>query len=397
MNNRNENWIKCKISDLGEVIGGATPSTSNENYYGGDIPWITPKDLSIQKSRFISKGERNITLEGLNSCSAKLLPKGSILFSSRAPIGYITIADNPVTTNQGFKSIILNKDVHNIFVYYLLTYNKINIESKGSGTTFKEVSGAVMKNIEVCIPKTKEEQKRIADVLSALDDKIEINNKINENLEAQAQAIFKQWFVDEAKEDWEVGVLGDVLELIESGSRPKGGIDPNLKDGIASIGAESINGIGIYDFSKTKYVNKEFYKSMNRGLIKDYDILIYKDGAYIGRKGMFGNGFPFETALVNEHVFILRTNNRLNQLYLYFALEQEKLKQLNTNSAQPGLNQTSMKSLKILIPPKNILDRFEETIKPLIGKILYNSKENKNLSEIRDSLLPKLMNGEIRV
>ena len=160
-------WIECKISDIGTVVGGATPSTKKpENYENGTIAWITPKDLSTFTRRYIQRGERNITEQGLKSCSAQLIPKHSILFSSRAPIGYIAIAANEVCTNQGFKSIVPNDGIDYLFLYYLLKYNKKKIESLGSGTTFKEVSGSTMKSIQVTIPETIEEQRKISTILS---------------------------------------------------------------------------------------------------------------------------------------------------------------------------------------------------------------------------------------
>ena len=179
------NWKTCTIGDLGKVVGGATPSTKNsENYDGGTIPWITPKDLAGFSDRYISHGERNITEQGLKSSSTQLVPAHTVLFSSRAPIGYIAIAEQEVCTNQGFKSVVPNENTDYMFLYYLLKYNKDRIERLGSGTTFKEVSGSTMRGIEVSVPETIEEQQRIASVLSALDDKIELNNKINENLAA---------------------------------------------------------------------------------------------------------------------------------------------------------------------------------------------------------------------
>lgn len=176
-------WKTCTINDLGRVVGGATPSTKkSENYENGNIAWITPKDLAGFSGRYISNGERNITEQGLKSCSAQLIPKHSILFSSRAPIGYIAIAANEVCTNQGFKSIVPNDSIDYLFLYYLLKYNKKKIESLGSGTTFKEVSGSTMKSIQVTIPETIEEQRKISTILSLIDDKIEENEKINKNL-----------------------------------------------------------------------------------------------------------------------------------------------------------------------------------------------------------------------
>ena len=178
-------WKQCTISDLGTVVGGATPSTKDvANYENGTIPWITPKDLSDFKGRYIQRGERNITEKGLSSCSAQIMPADTVLFSSRAPIGYIAIAKNGLCTNQGFKSVIPNESTDPLFLYYLLKYNKDAIEHMGSGTTFKEVSGNTMKNIVVRVPVEIQEQRRIAQILGSLDDKIEENDRINHNLVA---------------------------------------------------------------------------------------------------------------------------------------------------------------------------------------------------------------------
>ena len=175
-------WIETTLGDIGKVVGGATPPTKHEEYYGGKIAWITPKDLSSFKGRYISFGERSITEKGLASCSAQMVPSNTILFTSRAPIGYIAIAKQSLCTNQGFKSIIPYECIDPLFLYYLLKYNKDRIESMGSGTTFKEISGKTMKSIRVYIPRKIEDQKRISAILDRLDGKIECNAEINDNL-----------------------------------------------------------------------------------------------------------------------------------------------------------------------------------------------------------------------
>ena len=180
-----ETWKIVKLEEIGTVVGGATPSTADASNYDGDIAWLTPRDLSTFQGREISRGERMISRKGFESCSCKLLPKGSVLFSSRAPIGYVAIADNELCTNQGFKSIIPNeKFVDSQFLYYLLVFNRKKIVALGSGTTFIEVSGNVMKNFEVLMPNLKT-QKRIVAILSSLDDKIELNRRINDNFETE--------------------------------------------------------------------------------------------------------------------------------------------------------------------------------------------------------------------
>jgi type I restriction enzyme S subunit len=151
--NADPNWRIGTISDLGNVVGGGTPSKKIEEYYTSDgIAWITPKDLSNDKSKFVAHGETDITELGLAKSSATLMPKGAVLFSSRAPIGYIAIADGQVCTNQGFKSIVPFDNVGTAFVYYFLKENLSAIENVASGSTFKEVSGSTMKNFTATIP-----------------------------------------------------------------------------------------------------------------------------------------------------------------------------------------------------------------------------------------------------
>ena len=146
-------WITGTISDFGAVVGGGTPSKAKPEYYTkSGIAWITPKDLSINKSKFISHGENDITDLGLKNSSATIMPKGTVLFSSRAPIGYIAIAAGEVTTNQGFKSIVPKLEIGTAFVYFFLKRNLSIIEGMASGSTFKEVSGSTMKNIPAVIP-----------------------------------------------------------------------------------------------------------------------------------------------------------------------------------------------------------------------------------------------------
>ena len=149
-------WRVGTITDLGDIVGGSTPSKDRSDYYTDcGTAWITPKDLSNNKDKFISKGKIDITEMGLKNSSTKIMPKGTVLFSSRAPIGYIAIAKNAVTTNQGFKSIVPKKNIGSAYVYYFLKNNIEYIERRSSGSTFKEVSGSVMKTIPALIPDDK--------------------------------------------------------------------------------------------------------------------------------------------------------------------------------------------------------------------------------------------------
>lgn len=174
--------MKYKLSEIGKVVGGGTPSTKHSEYYtDSGIPWLTPKDLSGYDKMYISKGGRDITQEGLENSSAKLLPANSILVSSRAPIGYVAIAKNEVATNQGFKSIIPNRElVIPEYLYFVMQTSKQDLEQIASGSTFKEVSTKVMSNFEVEIPSL-DEQNKVLDYLLPITRKIEKNSRINDN------------------------------------------------------------------------------------------------------------------------------------------------------------------------------------------------------------------------
>ena len=153
VDNASPEWTTGTISDLGTVVGGSTPSKAKPEYYTeSGIAWITPKDLSINKSKFVSHGENDITELGLRNSSASLMPEGTVLFSSRAPIGYIAIAAGEVTTNQGFKSVVPKPEIGTPFVYFFLKNTLPVIEGMASGSTFKEVSGSTMKNVSAVIP-----------------------------------------------------------------------------------------------------------------------------------------------------------------------------------------------------------------------------------------------------
>lgn len=300
------------------------------------------------------------------------------------------------------------------YVYYFL--KTINLQRFNSGAGVPTLNRNDLDVLECAIHKF-EEQKKVAYILSTYDDLIENNNRRIKILEEMAQAIYKEWFVNfhfpehqkvkRIKSElgmipmgWEVKKLEEVLSEIESGSRPKGGIDPSER-GIPSIGAENILGLGQYDYAKEKYVSQEFYENMLRGHIKNKDVLLYKDGAQIGRKSMFREGFPHEICCINEHVFILRTNELCTQNYLYFWLDQpeitQKIRNLNANAAQPGINQAGVKGLPILLPLKSLIDDFENISEPLLAELFNLAKKNNLLRKTSDLLLPKLISGDIDV
>ena len=402
-----------RIFEIGEVVGGGTPSTNNPDYWNGDIPWITPNDLTGYSSVYISHGKNYITESGLRS-GTKLLPAGTLLFTSRAPIGYMAIANNPICTNQGFKSIICNDKCNNLYLYYYLKQNLPYIKLFGTGATFPEISGSVMKKIKVNIIADIKYQKSIASILYAYDDLIENNNKRIKILESMAQELYKEWFVrlrfsgyndikieDGLPADWEIKKLSDFGISLDTGSRPTGGIDASLTDGVPSLGAEAINALAEFDYSSVKLVPVDFYNSMKRGKNTGNDILVYKDGAYIGKVTLFRNDFPYKNYAVNEHVFLLKPTDELYSNYLYFTLHQDAyfylMQNLNRNAAQPGLSREDIKQIKITVPSETTIKRFNDVVEPILNKIFVLAKQNANLAKQRDLLLPRLMSGKLEI
>ena len=193
--NVGDKWRKVPLGSVAEIVGGSTPSTKVPQYFNGDIPWLTPKDLANAHTRYIFRGKRNLSQEGLDSCSAKLLPRGAVLLSTRAPVGYVAIAGTEIATNQGFHSLLFGNEVCSEFAYYWLKDNTEELERHASGSTFQEISGSALKDICIPLPPIPD-QEAIAHILGTLDDKIELNWRMNKTLEEMARALFKSWFVD---------------------------------------------------------------------------------------------------------------------------------------------------------------------------------------------------------
>lgn len=425
------NWKEYKVEEFAEVIGGGTPSTKNPDYFGGSIPWITPKDLTNYEKKFIKNGDRNITKEGLSNSSAKLIPKNSILLTSRAPIGYLAIAENDVTTNQGFKSIVVNPDIADFnFVYYLIKANIERIKGYGTGTTFAEVSATVVKNLKFNLPDLPT-QTAIAEILSSLDDKIELNNKINQELESLAQALFKQWFIDfefpnengvpfkssggemvdselgAIPKGWGIGTLNDLIDF-SNGNAFKSNelLNENTGDCYHVFKMGHIKKGGGLNADGTKsYYEKNKAKKLDKYVLRVGDLLMCMTDmkgnvALLGHTALMNENDKY---IVNQRVGLLRPNNDLgiDFPYLYILTNSndfiEDLRSRANSGVQVNLSTSEIKSSKVLLPPKFINIEFDNCIKPFFETIFNNTSENQELTNLRDTLLPKLISGELKV
>ena len=316
-------------------------------------------------------------------------------------------------------------DTNRVYVPYLVYYFH-TLEGQHKILSFANQTGVPalaqplknFKNIDIALPPLSE-QIRIASILSSLDDKIEVNRRIDENLEQQAQALFKSWFVDfEPFKDGkfvesELGLIPEALiykriedtpHTLETGKRPSGGVK-GIDSGIPSIGAENIKGLGCYDFSKTKYVTEEYASTMKKGIINGYELLIYKDGGkpgyFIPNFAIFGEGYPYEKMCLNEHVFKLDFGNKGYSLFAYFFFKTKQIMSyLNAQGAKaaiPGINSKDIDAIMMPSLENECVKQYSNEVKDILTQILVLSKESAKLATLRDTLLPKLMSGQIKV
>ena len=240
-------WPIVPLKEYARIVGGATPKSEVDEYWNGDIPWTTPKDLSDLEGKFLRDTPRKITNLGLRNCSSELLPPNSVLFSSRAPIGHVAINTVPMATNQGFKSMVPGPKLDASFLYWWLKCHRSQLEQLGNGATFKEVSKAVVERIEIPLPPL-EEQKRIAAILDQTDELRRKRQRALTRLNQLGQAIFDEMFGDPATnpKEFESKPLGDVIEFV-------GGSQPAKSHFLYEPGPDRVRFIQIRDFRTDKY------------------------------------------------------------------------------------------------------------------------------------------------
>lgn len=389
------NWKTVKLSDIGEIVGGATPPTSREEYYNGDIPWITPKDLAGYHERYITRGERNITKEGLDACSVRMMPQNTVLFSSRAPIGYVAIAKNAICTNQGFKSIIPNNNIDSLFLYYLMIYNRDKIASMGSGTTFKEVSATTMRSIEVDIPDI-QTQRTISNILNSLDEKIEVNQRISDNLQQQATTLFESWFVNYEPwngiqpADWKNAPLGTFVEIKRGGS-PRPIQDYLSNSGLRWLKISDVTSLNSPYVLKIKEHIKE--EGLRKTVLLKAGELVLSNSATPGIPKIL----DVDSCIHDGWLYFPKSELSKFYLYLFFNHIRKELVALGNGSVFTNLKTDILKNFPATKADEETLHKFDSLVKPLFDAILNTERENYELETIRDILLLKLMSGEIDV
>ncbi len=408
-------WDKVKLADCCLSISDGDHQPPPKAVSG--VPFVTIANIN-KSNQFDFSDTMFVPKDYYDRLDLKRKAKvGDILYSVVGSFGIPVLIkeERPFVFQRHIAILRPNERINSAFLYYTMLSRDFYAKADAAaiGAAQRTVSLTSLRGMEIELPPLKV-QEAIASKLSVYDNLIENNQKQIKLLEEAARRLYKEWFVDlrfpgyedtpivdGVPEGWKKCLLGDINCSLESGSRPKGGIDASLVDGVPSIGAENVIGLGCYNYSSEKLITKDFFSKMKRGKLCDKDILIYKDGAYIGRTSLFQDGFPHLEAAVNEHVFLLHAADEHIQYYLFFTLYQQeyyqKMQKLNKNAAQPGINSKAMMSLPVLLPTEDILDGFDSFATPLMHKIFNLAKQNRRLELARDRLLPKLMSGEIEV
>lgn len=345
----------------------------------------------------------------------KYCENGDLLYAWACNFGPHIWREEKVIYHYHIWKLVENKEkVDRTYLYYYLLHQTPFYLGGVNGATMVHITKKNMEKKTVYIPSSLNVQHRIASILSTYDSLIENNAKRIRLLEKMAENLYKEWFVrfrfpghenvemeNGLPKGWKVEKLGEWGIELETGKRPKGGIDGSIKDGCPSLGAECIKELASFDYSSVKMVPKDFYDSLKRGKSSGNDILLYKDGAYIGKVTMFRDSFPYSEYSINEHVFFLSPMNVKYRNYLYFTLHQKEffalMQNLNRNAAQPGLSRSDVERVKIVVPPSKIVEFFDLQVERMLKVIFSLAKQNFLLARQRDLLLPRLMSGKLEV
>ena len=378
-------WQSVKVAELGKVVTGKTPKTAIPENYGGDIPFLTPSDdMSV---KYVNATAKTLSEKGVAEVKNALLPPDSVCVSCiGSDLGKVVITTENTVTNQQINSIIVDKEHFDVsFIYYamLILGKKLNFISKTS-TAVPIVNKSSFSSYEIMCPSL-EQQKTIAVILSSLDSKIECNREINDNLQQQAQALYKQYFPysvgDELPDGWRIGSVGEIIEIHDSKRIPLSG-------------------------AERAKMEKKTYPYYGAAALMDYVddyifdgkyLLLGEDGTVVDEAGYPILQYVWGQFWVNNHAHILTGKLGFNVESLYMLFKQTPVKAIVTGAVQPKISQTNLRSIQVVIPPPKLLTDYNSQIEPLFALLRTNEETNKSLTALRDTLLPKLMSGELDV
>lgn len=395
-------WKEYRFSDVIELIGGGTPKTSVNGYWNGNIPWLSVADFNTGK-KYVSNTEKTITEKGLSESSTKLLNKNDIIISARGTVGALAVLSRPMTFNQSCYGIRAKEEFSlNDFIYYLLKDTVSGFQQIAHGGVFDTITKDTFNEIEISLPPLPE-QKAIASVLSSLDDKIDLLHRQNETLEKMAETLFRQWFVEEAKEDWEEVVLGEYIS-VKHGFAFKGDYISTGETHLKLVTPGNFKIGGGFKSDKFKYYTREDFPK--EYIFKVHDLVVTMtdlsvDGDTLGYSALIPDNYKDEMFLHNQRVGKVEIKKEISKFFLYYLLKTEDYQWFILSGASGTsirhTSPTSICSYSFKLPSKDKLDKFEKKCSIIQDKIRINQNQIQTLNALRNTLLPKLMSGEVKV
>jgi len=393
-------WKTYKLSDIAQIIGGGTPKTTVDEYWNGDIPWLSVVDFG-KSAKTVYKTEKTITDKGLKESSTKILKKGQLIISARGTVGELAMLGRDMAFNQSCYGLNATKETTNEFLYfyYLVKDSVGKIRQNTHGAVFDTITKQTFENIEVTIPTSIAEQTPIAQILTSLDDKIELLHRQNKTLEQLAETLFRQWFVEEAEESWDVVKIKDVCITISKGTTPTTMGKQFKEFGINFIKAESLTDDGSFIPEKFAFIDEETDELLKRSRIQLDDVLITIAGT-IGRIALVTKEvLPANT---NQAICFMRANKDvINPYFIYCLFKTEEIKNdfdsRIVHAVQPNLSLGEIGNIEFKLPPKEVLSKGMKELQAILNKKQTNTIQIRTLTKTRDTLLPKLMSGEVRI
>ena len=373
----NDEWIETKIQNVATVIGGGTPSTDEPKYWGNEINWFTPSEIG--KTKYVTISNRKISQDGLKNSSAKLLPKGTILLSSRATVGEASILLNEASTNQGFQSLIVNENNCNEFIYYLKYKYKREMLIKSFGSTFLEISKSNVENIKIKIP-SKEEQFMIANFLSLLDKKIELQSKKIEDLK-----LFKKGLINNIGKNIEIEKIPLKNILTEQNHK-------TIRNNEYEILSSTSKGL----YLQKDYFNKQAASDNNVGykILKKNQLVLSPQNLWMGNINI---NSKYNIGIVSPSYKIFDINNNIDiDFFDYWIKSPKALYEYKISSEQGAsivrrnLNIDLFYEIKVDIPKGKMQNKIGKIIKLLNLKILYNENSLQKLQELKKGLMQNM-------
>lgn len=401
-------WKIYRLGDICKnVCSGGTPKSTEPLYYGGDIPWLNTKEVDFCR---IAKTEKTITDSGFQNSSTKWIDKNSVIVAMYgATAAKVAVNTIPLTTNQACCNLMIDPNLADFrFVYFYLCYKYTSLAALANGGAQQNLNTQRIKDFEITLPLLKE-QKYIADILWALDDKIELNRRINANLEEQAQALFKSWFVDfepfrdspfvdselgKIPQGWKVGTVSEFYKNITIGKTPPRKehqwFSKNSHD-VIWVSIADMGNCGLSISNSSEYLTPEAIKKFNICIVPVNTILLsFK--LTIGRVTIADKELA-----TNEAIAHFQTQPNTLE-YTYLTLKNYEFSSLgSTSSIATAINSKIIKSIPWMMPSDDILNLFHNVLNPIFDGIRNNIQEITRLSALRDTLLPKLMSSELSV